>query len=159
MELREWQYMNKTSTTSNSAQATSSTFYRDKFKKLLDYHISKSLKSGGFYQVLNHKVDLLTEDSNMASFIYWEERMNNSDGTLSEFSINVRYYKNAKAWTFKVYVDGREVANKTDTGFNELISDLSARLATPLRGTKEWQELLECASAADDFKLYENFWD
>jgi hypothetical protein len=69
--------------------------------------------------------------------------MNNSDGTLSEFSINVRYYKNAKAWTFKVYVDGREVANKTDTGFNELISDLSARLATPLRGTKEWQELLE----------------
>jgi hypothetical protein len=149
MELREWQSMNKptgsttSNTTSGSVQATSSTFYRDKFKKLLDYHVSKSRKPGGFYRVLNHKVDKLTEDTTKASFSYWEERMDNSDGTVSEVSLSVWYYKTTKAWTFKVWVDGREVANKSGSGFNDLINDLSARLATPLRGTKEWQELLE----------------
>jgi hypothetical protein len=163
MELREWQYMNKpagsTASNTGSAQATSSTFYRDKFKKLLDYHVSKSRKPGGFYSVLNHKVDKLIEDATKASFSYWEERMDNSDGTVSEFSISVWYYKTTKAWTFKVWVDGREVANKSGSGFNDLINDLSARLATPLKGSREYQDLLECASTADDFKLYENLWD
>jgi hypothetical protein len=135
------------STTSNSssqpAQATSPTFYKDKFKKLLDYHVSKSRKPGGFHRVLNYKVDKLIEDATKASFSYWEECMDNSDGTVSEFSISVWYYKTTKAWTFKVWVDGREVANKSGSGFNDLINDLSARLATPLKGSREYQDLLE----------------
>jgi hypothetical protein len=96
--------------------------------------------------VLSHKVDKLIEDATKASFSYWEERMDNSDGTVSEFSISVWYYKTTKAWTFKVWVDGREVANKSGSGFNDLINDLSARLATPLKGSREYQDLLEWKS-------------
>lgn len=162
MGLNEWLGANgkKVSTASGTssassqpaAKASSNTFYKDKFKKLLDYHMAHASYA------LSMSIDKLSEDDHKASFSYVEE-YDNGKGKIHESLLGVRYYKDTEAWSIKYYVNGIEVQAKEGTSFNDLIFNLQAHMEMPLYNSTEYKNLCESFSVADDFKLYENLWD
>ena len=157
--LTEWLDSNgkkvslSTSTSSQPTPTTSSnTFYKDKFKKLLDYHMANASYA------LSKNIDRLSEDDSKASFSYVEE-FKNSKGKVCEILVGVRYYKDTEAWSVKVWIDGHQVVDKEGITFNSLIADLKDRLVLPSATSSEYKDLCESYSLADDFKLYENLWE
>ena len=132
--LNEWIPANK------QAQNTSSTFYKDKFKKLLDHHIASLPKQAGT-KVTSYHIDRLSEDNIKASFGFHEEHQNSWGN--SEKYIDVYYYKEDKSWTMEIYVGNNRVMEKKGTGFNNLINALGPYMGIPLKSSQDYKDLLE----------------
>ena len=150
----EWVVMNKKQVSNSPASASntsSNTFYKDKFKKLLDYHMAHST-------ALSMSIDKLSEDDAKASFSYVEE-YEDVKGKISESLVGVRYYKDTEAWSIKTYINGIRVVDKEGIVFNELIKTLRSYMKLPPENSTEHKSICESASFADDFRLYENLWD
>lgn len=134
-------------TSSQPAQAslqTSNTSYKDKFKKLLQYHINNHPKTKTVgYEVINYMIEELWEDSNEAYFWYWEERNYTYSKDVEKFDIEARYIKDTKKWKVGIWLNGHLCRSLSGNSFNNLIDALSANVSVPLRTSKEWQELLE----------------
>lgn len=142
--LTEWvdksgKKVNHTTSSQSASTTSSNTFYKDKFKKLLDYHMAHST-------ALSMSIDKLSEDDAKASFSYVEE-YEDVKGKVSESLIGVRYYKDTEAWSVKVYINGILVADKQGAGFNILIAELDIRMTLPPRNSTEYQDLCEWLDA------------
>jgi hypothetical protein len=158
--LREWKSMNSSTPTNSkaSSQPATSTLYKDKFKKLLDYHIANDyhIKHGNGQGA----IELLSEDSDKALFKYketWEDHVNNKHENITAAA----YFKGDSTWWVVRTEDGQPKEDFIGDGFNELIKKLYRYFTLPATNSSEYQALLEetDSSIADDYKLYENLWN
>lgn len=156
-ELNEWEYINPPKASQSASTTSSNTFYKDKFKKLLDYHLSNDyhIKHGSSQGT----VELLSEDSNKALFKFKDTWMGGS--TIHETIIAAAYFKKDASWWILKMVDGEQKESIDGNDFNELVKKLYRYFTLPATNSSEYQALLEevDSSIADDFKLYENLWD
>ena len=159
--LTEWVDSNgkKVSINSSSASqpASTSTLYKDKFKKLLDYHIANdyNVKHGSSQGT----IEILSEDDDKALFKFkdtWEDGVANKHETITAAA----YFKGDSTWWVIRYVDGKQTEDFVGSEFNELIKKLYRYFTLPPTNSSEYQDLLESSpSFAEDFKAYENLWD
>jgi hypothetical protein len=131
-----------------AANASSKT-NKEKFTSLL-YHMKKNKPSE------TDKVEVVRLDD--GGFTYKEHRKN-STGYEYTLTILVGYSRFNSQWKYELYMDTNLIEEKSGSGFNELINNLYAYFNTPKPGTKEYQDLCESASFAEDFRAYENLWD
>jgi hypothetical protein len=122
MELREWQYMNK--------PAANSSGYKKRFEKLIKYHIDHA--SSELERIIRKDIK---EDS-----FHLGEHYNTGKGEFDR-DIIVDIDKNNN-WSFSVFLDGKELVQKTGTSWEDLLRALSFYLYTPNVETPEYDELL-----------------
>lgn len=122
MELREWQYMNKSAANSSS--------YKKRFTKLINYHISHASSE------LERIVRKAIKDD---GFFLGEHYNNGSDEFDRDIIVNID--KN-NDWSFSVLLDGKETAHETGNGWEDLIRALSFYFETPDVGTEDYDDLL-----------------
>ena len=153
--LNEWHLMNPPK---SSQPASSTTLYKDKFKKLLDYHLSNDyhIKHGSSQGT----VELLSEDSDKALFKYretWEDGGGNKHETIT----GIAYFKKDASWWILRMIDGEQKESIDGNDFNELVKKLYRYFTLPPTNSSEYQALLEevDSAIANDFKTYENLWD
>lgn len=146
-ELKEWKPI-----------STPSTLYKNKFKKLLDYHLSNDyhIKHGSSQGT----VELLSEDNDKALFKYketWEDGGSNKHETIT----GTAYFKKDASWWILKMVDGEQKESIDGNDFNELVKKLYRYFTLPPTNSSEYQALLEevDSTIANDFKTYENLWD
>ena len=157
--LTEWldSKGNKISLNNSSSVSTISTSYKDKFKKLLDYHIAHDyhIKRGSSQGT----IESLSEDNDKALFKFkevWEDGQSKKH----EHVIAAAYFKGDSTWWVLEFKDGKQTEDFVGDKFNELIKKLYRYLTLPPTNSPEYQELLESINTiADDFKTYENLWD
>ena len=146
--------LNKTSSASQPMAST--TLYKDKFKKLLNYHLSNdyNVKHGSSQGT----IEILSEDDDKALFKYkdtWEDGV----GKKHETIIAAAYFKGDSTWWVIRYVDSKPTEDFVGSEFNELVKKLYRYFTLPPTNSSEYQDLLESTSFAEDFKTYENLWD
>lgn len=129
MELREWQYINKSSgsTTNNS----SSSGYKKRFEKLIKYHIdhaSSELES------------IMRKDIKDESFVLREHFNTGSE----EFDrdIIVIWDKSTDTFYFSMYINGKHKVNNHRTGWEQFLKFLNGYMWIPGQGSSEWNDLL-----------------
>ena len=144
--LVEWVSMKNNSSSSASSAKTN----KEKFKKILDYHIANVEPT-----VTKVFIKELTDDG----FYYIEHRQT----AISEydFGIEVKVDKNTDSWSLRLYRNGNFIVQRQGDGWENLLKEFRGRLKLPLKGTPEYDDLLteSAASFAEDFKLYENLWE
>jgi hypothetical protein len=142
--LNEWKAMNPP----KASQPTSSSTNKDKFVKLM-------------YNMMKDKLPSVTDvkcvrvDDN--GFTYKETRNN---VTLGEHVLTLLVgYNKDDSWKYELYIDTTLAEARQGNSMKELLRWLSSYFGVPLPGSKEYSELCESYTIADDFKLYENLWD
>lgn len=130
MELREWKYINNSTT--NSVY-TSSGEFRSRLKKLatMTYRYKSS-------QV--DSVDIITLADNEIKFIEFFK-----NGATAEYEISIK--PTTEAWNLIIYttddLDGRKkVFDGSGTGWEALIKELRYYITLPTVGTPEYKDLL-----------------
>ena len=133
--LYEWQDANgkKVSTSSSTQSSTKPSGGSTKrFGKLLNYHIAHKDKD----------VDkIIQKEINPYGFTYAEHH---TDG-IGGYTKKVKVLMNAHGdWTFSVFMDDKEIAQKTGKGWDTFVWEISFYLALPEVTTDpEYQDLLE----------------
>lgn len=148
--------INNSSSTSQAGSSTSTALYKDKFKKLLDFHLSNDyhIKHGNSQGT----IEILSEDKDKALFKF-KESYENSKGSKHEAIVAAAYFKGDSTWWVVRFVDGKQKEDFIGDGFNELIKKLYRYFTLPATNSSEYQDLLEEYSIAEDFRLYENLWE
>lgn len=146
----------------SATKANKPTSYKEKFEKLLDYHIKHSPAT-----VKKTEIVKIT-DTTFSCKIYEEKSGSWNIGIIT--AIN----KETEQWVFNVWTDDNKlIADEEGSGWEDLVRALGFYLNTPNANTKEYEDLVtfkECldnesrktnfdSSFAEDFKLYENLWN
>ena len=152
--LTEWvdSKGNKISLNNSSApvntKTSSSLSRKEKFKKILDFHMEAAPPS------IDRKEIKFVKDT---GFHYMEHvKVSLSHGYDRDLIVGMDSSDN---WNLSLFKDGSTLRETSGSGFNELIETLEFYLILPYTNTPEYQELLESSSLAADFKSYENLWD
>ena len=153
--LYEWKVMNPsasgTNATSTTATNSSTTIdYKDKLKKLFDYHM---LRIG--HRLDSYKIKHLDEDQQFVNLEYEETHTISNSKVTKE--IVITYEKTTGSWVFELIVNGK-LTTRSGKSFNDLIDAIRPYVAGPLKGSAEDQEILEELSIYKEFKEYENLW-
>lgn len=144
--LWEWQQMNKT----NNSSTTSSTGYKNRFKKLIDYaqaHTAPVVTKTEVVKLENY------------SFEYKEYFEKNGVKWVSSIEANTSRFDNK--WAIKHFIDDNFNSSKVGEGYEDLIRAIGFYMNTPNYGTPEYDNLLveSFTETAEDFKTYETMWD
>jgi hypothetical protein len=157
-EIWEWLDANGNNVSSSNqttpAQSTSSANkvdYKTKIKKLLDYHVSQNQKRS----VISWQTKNFNDSIDRVNF-YHMEVIDNRKGPSMMREIAVMFFKQSQRWYIKVFVDGVEKIDRNGFKFNNLISDLSAYMALPLKNSQEYKDLLESAEIQTEVENYEH---
>lgn len=155
MKLKEYKDakgnpVGKTSSSAVSSTGNTSSGYKERFEKLLDYHIAHKDKD---------VVKILQKDIQPWVFHYSEQHKGEFEGGYKK-DVIASFNKDG-AWNFMIFMDSKQIKEKHGIGWDNFVWDISFYLNLPEVTTDpEYQDLLESAgSIADDFKLYENLWD
>jgi hypothetical protein len=124
--------------------------FKERFLKLLTYHMMHRNK-----MVVSYKVKTLTDDS----FLYIEEFKNPATGEEWEVEYSVYIGGLTEAWRLIVRKNGRYPDDLRGTGWVNLLRELRPYMSIPTTGTPEYNKLLKETSIAEEFKEYENLWD
>lgn len=145
--LYEWKQMNKT----NNSSTTSSTGYKNRFKKLIDYAQTHTAP-------IVTKTEVVKLDN---YFFEYKEYFEATDGTEWVSSITTTISSFDDKWAIKIMTDEMLRAVKTGEGYEDLIRALGFYMNTPNYGTPEYDNLLveSLTETAEDFKTYETMWD
>ena len=155
-DLNEWILANNIKP-ANKTTSSSSLSYKEKFEKILEYHIDYVTKHPSHVELSNHAIKSLFEHSDAVGFHYQEHVSGNGKEWDSE--VVVIYGKLTGEWIVKEFKDGTQAYTKEGKGFNELLDELGSwHLILPSQTSVEFQELRE-STFADDFKLYETLFD
>lgn len=135
MRLREWKDSNgkkvDTGIPTVSTINTSSGF-KSRFKKLLDYQIKHKSKSVDSYEIKK-----LTDDE----FHYIEHCSSGYIKYDKEVVVHIR--QQTEAWSMKAYLDGELKDDRSGFGYDELIETLNFYLNLPTVGTPDYNNLLQ----------------
>lgn len=144
--LWEWQQMNKT----NNSSTTSSTGYKNRFKKLIDYAQAHTAP-------IVTKTEVVKLDN--YSFEYKEYFEKNGVKWVSSIEANTSRFDDK--WAIKHFIDDNFNSSKVGEGYEDLIRALGFYMNTPNYGTPEYDNLLieSLTETAEDFKTYETMWD
>ena len=145
--LWEWQQMNKT----NNSSTTSSTGYKNRFKKLIDYA-----------QAHTAPVVTKTEVVKLDNYSFeYKEYFETDDGVKWVSSIEASTSRFDNKWSIRIKTDEILRATKSGEGYEDLIRALGFYMNTPIYGTPEYNNLLieSLTETAEDFKTYETMWD
>lgn len=144
--LWEWQQMNKT----NNSSTTSSTGYKNRFKKLIDYAQAHTAP-------VVTKTEVVKLDN--YSFEYKEYFEKNGVKWVSSIEANTSRFDDK--WAIKHFIDDNFNSSKVGEGYEDLIRALGFYMNTPNYGTPEYDNLLveSLTETAEDFKTYETMWD
>jgi hypothetical protein len=160
-EIWEWLDANGNTVSSSnqttSAQSTGSANkvdYKTKIKKLLDYHVSQNQKRS----VISWQTKNFNDSIDRVNF-YHMEVIDNRKGPSMMREIAVMFFKQSQRWYIKVFVDGVEKIDRNGFKFNNLISELSAYMALPLKNSQEYKDLLESAEIQIEVENYEHLWE
>lgn len=145
-QLWEWKQMNKT----NNSSTTSSTGYKNRFKKLIDYAQAHTTP-------IVTKTEVVKLDN--YSFEYKEYFEKNGTEWTSSVIVNTSRFDNK--WAIKHFIDDNFNSSKAGEGYEDLIRALGFYMNTPNYGTPEYDNLLveSLTETAEDFKTYETMWD
>lgn len=145
--LYEWKQMNKT----NNSSTSSSTGYKNRFKKLIDYAQAHTAP-------IVTKTEVVRLDN--YSFEY-KEYFETEDGVEWVASIEASTSRFDNKWSIRVKTDEMLRATKSGEGYEDLIRALGFYMNTPNYGTPEYDNLLveSLTETAEDFKTYETMWD
>ena len=145
--LWEWKQMNKT----NNSSTTSSTGYKNRFKKLIDYA-----------QAHTAPVVTKTEVVKLDNYSFeYKEYFETDDGVKWVSSIEANTSRFDDKWSIRYKTDEILRATKSGEGYEDLIRALGFYMNTPNYGTPEYDNLLveSLTETAEDFKTYETMWD
>ena len=144
--LYEWKQMNKT----NNSSTTSSTGYKNRFKKLIDYAQAHTAPAA-----VKTEVELL-DNYTLHYKEYFEK-----NGTEWTSSVIVNTSRFDDKWAIKHFIDDNFNSSKVGEGYEDLIRALGFYMNTPNYGTPEYDNLLveSLTETAEDFKTYETMWD
>lgn len=145
--LWEWQQMNKT----NNSSTTSSTGYKNRFKKLIDYA-----------QAHTAPVVTKTEVVKLDNYSFeYKEYFETDDGVKWVSSIEANTSRFDDKWAIKHFIDDNFNSSKVGEGYEDLIRAIGFYMNTPNYGTPEYDNLLieSLTETAEDFKTYETMWD
>lgn len=145
--LWEWQQMNKT----NNSSTTSSTGYKNRFKKLIDYA-----------QAHTAPVVTKTEVVKLDNYSFeYKEYFETDDGVKWVSSIEANTSRFDDKWSIRYKTDGTSRATKFGEGYEDLIRAIGFYMNTPNYGTPEYDNLLieSLTETTEDFKTYETMWD
>ena len=145
--LWEWQQMNKT----NNSSTISSTGYKNRFKKLIDYA-----------QAHTAPVVTKTEVVKLENYSFeYKEYLETDDEYYWTSTVTVNTSRFDDKWSIRVKTDGTTRATKFGEGYEDLIRALAFYMNTPHYGTPEYDDLLveSFTETAEDFKTYETMWD
>ena len=133
MELREWQYMNTPTASSNttSAASTSSTGYKKRFEKLIKYHIDHA----------SSELESITRKDISDRYFRLSEHYN--DGS-KEFdrSIIVAVDKSTEEFEIHIFIDHEEVESIQRKGYENFVAAIEPYMFLPDSGTQEYDDLL-----------------
>lgn len=158
--LREWLdangnkvVINSTSSASVAQSSTlSTTGYKDKFKKLLDFN-EKHMRNN----VINAEIKNLND----YGFHYYE-LCTDSSGSKYERDVLVGISNDNDRWAIIECKNKQTVNSENGSGgFSELLKTLGMYIKRPPLGTLEYRNILESneGTFAGEFKLYESLWD
>ena len=153
MRLNEWQYMNtnkSAASTSNTSSGASKAGFKERFLKLLTFHIMHRKKT-----VVDYKAKTLTDDS----LLYVEHHKNPATGIEYDVEYSIYIEKATEAWRLIVRKDGKYPDDLKGTGWTNLLRELRPYMSIPTVGTPEYNKLLKETSIAEEFKVYEKLWD
>lgn len=145
--LWEWKQMNKT----NNSSTSSSTGYKNRFKKLIDYA-----------QAHTAPVVTKTEVVKLDNYSFeYKEYFETDDGVKWVSSIEANTSRFDDKWSIRYKTDEILRATKSGEGYEDLIRALGFYMNTPNYGTPEYDNLLveSLTETAEDFKTYETMWD
>lgn len=145
--LWEWQQMNKT----NNSSTTSSTGYKNRFKKLIDYA-----------QAHTAPVVTKTEVVKLDNYSFeYKEYFETDDGVKWVSSVIVNTSRFDDKWAIKHFIDDNFNSSKVGEGYEDLIRAIGFYMNTPNYGTPEYDNLLveSLTETVEDFKTYETMWD
>jgi hypothetical protein len=139
--------MNKT----NNSSTSSSTGYKNRFKKLIDYaqaHTAPIVTKTEVVQLDNY-------------YFKYKEYFETEDGIEWVSSIEASTSRFDNKWSIRVKTDEMLRATKSGEGYEDLIRALGFYMNTPNYGTPEYDNLLveSLTETAEDFKTYETMWD
>ena len=131
--LIEWKDTNgkKVSTSSSASKAPGSQSYKERFKKLMDYHIKHKEPS-----VVNYEIKELTDDS-----LYYIEHHKSK---IADYVLEVKIYIGALtgAWKLQIIYNGKVTEDPVGTGWESLLDALLLTLRVPAEHTPEYKDLL-----------------
>lgn len=145
--LYEWKQMNKT----NNSSTSSSTGYKNRFKKLIDYA-----------QAHTAPVVTKTEVVKLDNYSFeYKEYFETDDGVKWVSSIEANTSRFDDKWSIRYKTDEILRATKSGEGYEDLIRALGFYMNAPNYGTPEYDNLLveSLTETAEDFKTYETMWD
>jgi hypothetical protein len=109
----------------------SSSGYRERFKKLLDY--ATKHKSPEVVHINNTTI---SEDG----FFY--SVMKKEGISVRDFDINVYIRKSSEAWRMRIFWDNSLDSEITGTGYTNLLKELRKYITVPVAGTPEYRDLM-----------------
>ena len=137
------------SSTSQASSSTSTKTNKEKFKELTDYMIAHKGS-------LTSKAEVVRLDD--GGFTY-KENWYSSSGQDYTLTLLVGHSRFNSSWKFELYMDTSLVKEVQGDGWEKLLEELEVYFHVPKAGAKEYKEICESYSIADDFKAYENLWD
>lgn len=143
-KLCEWVDANGNKITLNNSAITSNplqkntTGYREKFIKLLDYHM-KHLPPTAF----DPEIKIIQDDE----FIYEEHHATGDIDNDYDLVVAVAINKHSDDWDIAIYKNGTMVKVDFGNGWEELLKSLSGSLSIPAETTPDYQKLLEWVDA------------
>jgi hypothetical protein len=131
MELREWQYINKSSgsTTNNSSSSAGNKSFKKRFDKIIKYY-GDHLPAEVDYVLVN----LLTNGS-----LNFTENYDNGDKV--QYDIFIDDF-DTEDWGIKIKVNGQPTEKYFDKGWAKLLNTLGAYIELPQMSDHEYKSLL-----------------
>ena len=129
MILREWTDANGKKVTLTSSSGGKS--FKNRFKKLLDYHIANKERS-----IIKTDIQKLTDD-----YFYYTER---HEGDVLKYDMSVSTYINPKTedWSFEVTIDNKSKDTTEGTGWENFLVNIKIWLKVPFQKTTAYKDLL-----------------
>jgi len=153
--LTEWvdskgNKISKVSQPASSSSSTPSKTNKEKFTDLIDY-------------MMKHKSSLVTKAEIIrlddGGFTYKEQWHSPSAGQDYILTLLVGYSRFNSSWRYELYMDTSLIKEAQGSGWEDLLEELEKYFHVPKACMKEYKDLCESLSIADDFKLYENLWE
>jgi hypothetical protein len=131
MELREWQYINKSTASSSttSTASTSSTSFKKRFDKIIKYYGDN----------LPAEVDYITVNLLTPGSLNFTENYDNGDKV--QYDIFIDDFA-TEDWGIKIKVNGQPTEKYFDKGWAKLLNTLGAYIELPQMGDPEYKNLL-----------------
>ena len=151
--FREWLDANgnkitlNNSSTSNANSQKSASGYKEKFTKLLDYHM-KHLPP----IAVDPEIKILQDDE----FIYEERHVTGAVENDYDLVVAVTINKHSDDWDIAVYKNGTMVKVDFGNGWEELLKSLRGNLSIPAETTPDYQKLLEWVDRAGNKASFNN---